>query len=275
LDPLGNLPWINENSGWSLLGKCSAVRSGKWKLIKGYPGRDDWYAGDPGKCFPKLAHEGTVPDPPNSPECPRGDLQYERVSSGFQPKDTWLFDLEADPLEKSDLSASHLDVVEELQAKLDRASAESAPPFQDRWDTLAAMMSGIHHTMDVGGGYSAGLTSWQEPDHLEKVGFFRRAKQYLRLKAAHLGMRLGEGRTTKTTSAPQSLFPRAVAAAEGETLDENVDIALNIALGNRPDAVIGPKELAALWQELSGLETAYSNPRRASASAVSQPRSRL
>ena len=96
---------MNRRAGFTLLVKCSAIRSGKWKLIVGHPGRDDWYPLDPAKCFRKLAHEGTITGPPlKTPHCPRGDLRYDQIGNhnGFVPKDTWLFDIEHDPNEKHD-----------------------------------------------------------------------------------------------------------------------------------------------------------------------------
>merc|ERR1712224_489839 len=104
-------------ANYVLLGVCSAIRSGKWKLIVGKPGRDDWYGVDPRKCFERLAHEGTVTSPPDENEyCVRGDFRYEWIGKreSFVPKDTWSFDIENDPMEKKDLAQVYPDVVKRL-----------------------------------------------------------------------------------------------------------------------------------------------------------------
>ena len=51
LDPLGQYPSVLKVANYVLLGICSAIRSSKWKLIVGKPGRDDSFGVDPKKCF--------------------------------------------------------------------------------------------------------------------------------------------------------------------------------------------------------------------------------
>ena len=80
LDELGQFPSLLRTSNYVLLGKCSAIRSGKYKLIVGRPGRDDWFPTDPGKCFQSLVHEGAIFDVPNDhKDCIRGDFNYEHA----------------------------------------------------------------------------------------------------------------------------------------------------------------------------------------------------
>lgn len=280
LDPLGQVPWMNARMGWSLGSKVSAVRSGRWKLIVGFPGRDDWYPGDPGKCFKKLAHEGGFPEPPlDHPECIRGDLKYEKVNAGMQPKGTWLFDLEADPNERHDLSAAESDVVQELRAKIDRAHAESVPPFPDRWASLAGLMHGIFHEMNPGGGYDAALTNWQEPEHLAKVDFFRRARQWLRVKLVGSALGVLEGVTYAKSKAPKPLLRPEAASADVELHHDVVralDRAVRLSSGLSPEVLFSVEELEGLEEQLLELEAAHASPSVGPGwRSIAQPRSRL
>jgi len=181
---------------------------GKWKLIEGKVGRDDWYPTDVSKCFPKLAHEGTLFTPPlDHSDCIRGDFQYEKIGKFgrhgtpgtegirqdgglFVPKALWLFDIEKDPSERHDLSLQHPEIVEQLRAEIQLHRINSVPPFPDRWDSLVGMMNGNFHVENIGGGYEAGLTSWMEEKHLKSISFYRRAKSWLRQTALGLGTKL-------------------------------------------------------------------------------------
>ena len=181
---------------------------GKWKLIEGLVGRDDWYPTDPSKCFPHLAHEGTLGTPPlDHPECVRGDFYYEKIGKSgqhgtpgtegirkdggsFVPKSLWLFDIESDPSERHDVSTQHPEIVQQLRAEIQLHRMNSVPPFPDRWDSLVGMMNGNFHVENIGGGYEAGLTSWMEEEHLKSISFYRRAKTWLRQTALGLGSKL-------------------------------------------------------------------------------------
>ena len=190
LDPLGQYPSILKASNHVLLGICSAIRSSKWKLIAGKPGRDDWYGVDPKKCFTHLAHEGTLTVPPFENEyCMRGDYRYEWIGNkaDFVPKDTWLFDIENDPEEKYDLSEQYPDVVKRLKARLELEHSEAVDPLPDRWASMIAMMKGNYALPSPGGGYEAGLSHWMEPEHIANVNFFRKAYAWVRLTAVDIG----------------------------------------------------------------------------------------
>ncbi len=99
----------------------NALRVGTYKLIQGLPGRSDWYAPNPSGCFPGLepfldsleANRPGVPDftvyHNRSCMLQVGDAQGDQIAAGEithlgQLKQTWLFDIEADPEERHDLS---------------------------------------------------------------------------------------------------------------------------------------------------------------------------
>eukprot|EP00944_MAST-04C_sp_MAST-4C-sp1_P014091 g14091.t1 len=216
LDPLGNYPSLNRRAGFTLLGKCSAIRSGKWKLILGHPGRDDWYPVDPAKCFRKLAHEGTITGPPlKTPHCPRGDLRYDQIGyhNGFVPKDTWLFDIEHDPNEKHDLSMDYPEVVKRLKLRLDHEHNEAVDPLPDRWGSIMSMMAGNFAVLDPGGDYEAALGHWMEPVHLSKIGFFRKARAWIRITALDLMSKVFQ---------PQFQVHREFTAGGTNYMDDNI-----------------------------------------------------
>lgn len=225
LDPIGNFPSLNRAAGWTLLGKCSSIRVGKYKLIVGMPGRDDWFPVEVKKCFKELKHEGTTFEIPlENKDCVRGDFRYENVNKGLPYKDIWLFDIEKDPWERNDLSASHPDVVNRLKSKIEVELARSVNPLPDRWANIAAMMAGIYHTPTPGGGYEAGLASWQEPEHLAQVNFLRRAWSWVRIKGFEAGMIvLGRGQVHKTAASSEG-----VRFADD---DERIEAAMRVAFG--------------------------------------------
>ena len=223
LDDLGAYESFNKAQGYIMLGACVAVRMGKWKLIEGRPGRDDWYPVDTSKCFTRLAHEGTVTEVPLShPDCVRGDFRYDligkagkkgtvgtegvRLDGGaFVPKSLWLFDIEKDPMEKNDVSKKNPNVVKQLRAEIQKHREESVPPFPDRWASLMGMMEGNFHVETPGNGYEAGLTSWMEEEHLRGISFYRRAKAWIRVKMLDLaGKVVGVGQVHREETSSSS-----------------------------------------------------------------------
>ena len=255
LDELGQFPSLLRTSNYVLLGKCSAIRSGKYKLIVGRPGRDDWFPTDPGKCFQSLVHEGAIFDVPNDhKDCIRGDFNYEHALAkdkrGLPVKEVWLFDIENDPEERHDLSSSHPEIVTRLKGRLAFEHANSVPSLPDRWDSLVGMMRGIFHQPNPGGGYEAGLTTWQEPDHLRKVGFFRRAWHWIRISTLSTASKLAGIAQTHETQADS--------IENGDNFDHNemekMDEAMRLALGLDHHESIPKEEMLKLIRKLSALE---------------------
>jgi len=119
-----------------------AIRVGKWKLIVGHPGRGDWYGTDPSPAWagphvmgPDVTDYAVIRSGGPSSDMQLGDGGQARVqeegADDFDNvvKNLWLFDLEADPTEKRDLSAQHPEVVSSLQARLAKHRENMAPPL--------------------------------------------------------------------------------------------------------------------------------------------------
>ena len=281
LDDLGAYPAINKMSGNTLLGACSAVRMGKWKLVEGAPGRDDWYPVDVSKCFPKLAHEGSLSIPPLlHPECPRGDFQYDligqvgkmgtpgtegiRLDGGaFVPKSLWLFDIESDPSERHDVSASNPEVVRKLRSEIERHRKESVPPFPDRWASFTAMMEGNFHVLAPGNGYEAALTSWMEEDHLRSISFYRRARSWIRMKFINLATKMtGVGQVHREDTSSSFSSSSSSSSSSANSLHvERMDAAVRMALGKAPGEMFTKAELLELQQNLFEMEREGSGGR--------------
>ena len=146
--------------------KYEAIRIGRWKLIRGFPGRGDWYGTDPSAAWGAPYIMG--PDATNYELLrsggPFGDMKLgdggqaamalgddddddDGGGGGDEGKDDgdryeakmkrlWLFDLDADPAEHHDRSAELPDVVAELGAKLDKYASAAAPAIitePNRW----------------------------------------------------------------------------------------------------------------------------------------------
>jgi arylsulfatase B len=196
LDDIGSYEILQRKSKNSMLGKCVAIRMGKWKMIEGHPGRDDWYPVDPSKCFHHLIHEGVIMVPPyENKDCIRGDFFYERINNDeskhkYVPKSLWLFNIEKDPSERYDLSSQYPDVIAKLRREISKHRAESVAPFPDRWASLAGMMAGNFHEELPGNGYEAGLANWMEEGHLQSISFYRKARSWLRMQLIELGIRI-------------------------------------------------------------------------------------
>eukprot|EP00930_Biecheleria_cincta_P073767 TRINITY_DN61057_c0_g1_i1.p1 TRINITY_DN61057_c0_g1~~TRINITY_DN61057_c0_g1_i1.p1 ORF type:complete len:688 (+),score=70.67 TRINITY_DN61057_c0_g1_i1:25-2064(+) len=140
VDSLGNAPEQHE-----------AIRVGRWKLIKGLPGRGDWYGTNPlaselGKepldaaLYDLLESGGPFRDM-SIGDGGQARVARERLASSEAVHSTlkklWLFDLEADPTERNDLSAKEPEIVATLERRLDSyrphiADSIFAMPFE-RW----------------------------------------------------------------------------------------------------------------------------------------------
>jgi arylsulfatase B len=266
LDPLGNYPIQLKLANYVLLGKCSAIRYGKWKLIVGKPGRDDWYGVDPEKCFKRLAHEGTVLDPPFENEnCVRGDFRYELIGKkqGFIPKDTWLFDIENDPMEENDLSKTYPDIVKRLKAKLDFEHSEAVDPLPDRWASIMSMMKGNYAVPSPGGGYEAALGHWMEPEHIKNVNFFRKAYAWIRLTSLDIGSKIlfPQAQVHKNPTSAGNHYNDNNEYTDTISKEEQVEIsnALRAAFGLNKAQRIEQQHLEAIKYKLKLLEKHYGS----------------
>jgi uncharacterized sulfatase len=99
------------------------VRSGKWKLHVGSPGKtarrgEDWI--DP------RAPDGVTILAPYEQARPS---QYPGATEGDEPKNMMLFDLQSDPAEQHELSDEHPEIVERLKAIYDKTLA-AVPEFK-------------------------------------------------------------------------------------------------------------------------------------------------
>ena len=110
-------------------------------------------------------------------------MRYEYIGrkKGFVPKNTWLFDIEKDPFEKNDLSEQMPDLVKQLKLRLEEEHKIASDPLPDRWDSLMGMMKGNYAVKINENGYEMALGHWQEPEHLAKISFFRKASSWLKL----------------------------------------------------------------------------------------------
>ena len=227
LDEVGAFEFLQQAQMNSMLGQCVAVRMGKWKMIEGHPGRDDWYPADPSRCFDRLIHEGTISTPPyETKECIRGDFRYENVGTldqegrPFVPKSLWLFNIEKDPSERHDVSDQHPDLVQQMRKEIQHHVQTSVPSFPDRWASLAGMMVGNFHTVAPGNGYEAGLANWMEEDHLQSISFYTKAKAWIRQQFIEAGMWVtNKGRVHRQSTAGSSFFSNDVAFMRRMTKD--------------------------------------------------------
>nr|XP_054768781.1 arylsulfatase J-like [Lytechinus pictus] len=96
-------PWPNQPKEFSS-NISAAIRVGHWKLLTGDPGANN------GEWIP-------VPD--------SGITAISPIK--IKGKDTWLFNITADPHEYHDLSTSHPEVVDELMDKLKKYYVDSVP----------------------------------------------------------------------------------------------------------------------------------------------------
>ena len=134
-----------------------AIRVGKWKLIDGFPGRSHWYGPNPDGAWPvpyvigrdvtdynglfkvsdgghdviaRLREEHGISGAVTDPE----QLVLARVKAKeWIPKylkNLWLFDLEKDPTETTDLSKDHPEIVEQLRQRLNVHRQNSVTPYQ-------------------------------------------------------------------------------------------------------------------------------------------------
>ena len=113
------------------------VRSGKWRLHVRSPGRppkrgDDWV--DP------RGPDGVTIIAPYEQARPSA---YPGSIAGDDPKNMMLFDIEADPAEKHDVSKQHPDVVKRLKAIYDKTLAQ-VPEFKrpKRFNSLRRIKGG-------------------------------------------------------------------------------------------------------------------------------------
>ncbi len=98
-------------------------RVGKWKLIAGYPGRDSINATDRKSPVENPGPEGVGATNRNS------QITYN-CDIGDPNTDFLLFDLDVDPNEKNDLSATNPAKVQELLDRIDQYAAEGmVPPY--------------------------------------------------------------------------------------------------------------------------------------------------
>ena len=117
----------------------TALRIGDWKLIEGYPGRDDWYGEDPSNAWPLDYIVG--PDFTDYNAIPKsiggkvGDggmrIWLESGKTDIsQLKNRWLFNLAKDPTEQYDLQFQHPEVVEKLLNRMRQLMKEQVTPLQ-------------------------------------------------------------------------------------------------------------------------------------------------
>jgi hypothetical protein len=224
LDPVGQYEILNQRRmngapRWSMPGSCNAIRVGRWKLIEGMPGMDDWYGPDPTEGFENLGDTGAVKAGAENVE--EGDYGYRTATTIHGLKRLWLFDLEADETEHVDVKAAHPEVVAELRAKLAAYEVEAVEPFADRWDTITGMMEHVHHKVlssDVANNqpYVRALWAWQEPEHMAETRFFDKARNWIVSRAGGAFQRALLGPTDKKT-----LLPVPTAAGVASSIDDS------------------------------------------------------
>ena len=132
IDPLPRPDQWQENYGQ---GPHAAVRSGRWKLIVGDPGvHSAWYSVPTDAAGDNQTHTLPSPRPATRGNCstngsdPNSFGVLSFAPRGENPCSMLLLDLEADPLETTNLASLHGDVVDGLLAELRRANATSFGP---------------------------------------------------------------------------------------------------------------------------------------------------
>ena len=116
-----------------------AVRSGKWKLIKGYPGEWNGYDGQDVGLYATWKQESLMdlPAPHQNSHHKRGgwgvDVATLKRYTASVEDSILLFDLEADPTETTNLAAENPDVVEELKALLEGYANKAVPISDKAW----------------------------------------------------------------------------------------------------------------------------------------------
>ena len=125
------VPIQYDQSVGAVLGK-GVIRSGKWKLIKGFPGVWNGYGNEvfmthTADSILKKYDNNTISKAYGTYGYPWGDIARFAIA---MHDSTLLFDLEADPTETVDLSAENPDVVKEMLELLDgfADTAVAIPP---------------------------------------------------------------------------------------------------------------------------------------------------
>ncbi|MCY3776393.1 MAG: hypothetical protein OXH11_10445 [Candidatus Aminicenantes bacterium] len=125
----GKSPSAHEAIFGMMWGKLLTIRSGPWKLHVRSPGPRryaDWSPEELAQWVDRRGPDGvTILAPYEQPKPDR----YPGLTGGDEPQDGMLFNLETDPGEQHDVSAQHLQVVQDLMARFE-AMAAQVPEFE-------------------------------------------------------------------------------------------------------------------------------------------------
>ena len=190
-------------------------------------------------------------------DCIRGDLRYEFIGrkKGFVPKNTWLFNIEKDPFEKNDLSEQMPDLVKQLKLRLEEEHKIASDPLPDRWDSLMGMMKGNYAVKINENGYEMALGHWQEPEHLAKISFFRKASSWLKLTQMDLESKWN-GRSSQVHWKVKQNPTSGRSGDEFITMEEKKEVseALRLAYGMSSDEDFNELQLKQIAYRLNVLE---------------------
>ena len=158
---------IIEDTGFA--SRHGALRVGKWKLVEGLTGRDEWFGQDPSDAFePRewqlgAGQQGNVVfDRPDSVRLSMTRQREYRTGEEMLLEKVvtlFLFDLEIDPTEENNVATEYPEVVDDLRRRLREYENQATSP----WDGYTSKNGNVN-LMEEGGGGEGGLAQWYDFD---------------------------------------------------------------------------------------------------------------